>query len=187
MGSILFSRRAARVLNVLDVFGIAFILVMAFAFQIIMKDLPCPLCLLQRFGFLAMGFGSALNLLYGFRASHYALSIVASIYTAFVALRQIALHVVPGTGGYGPEFLGLHLYTWVFIIANLAVLYLCFVMSFAEQYQRHVRVNGHNGFLRKLGKVGIGLLFILVLLNALGVYFECGFGQCPENPTSYIH
>ena len=46
-----------KILNALDVIGIIIILIVAFGFQFYLKELPCPLCLLQRVGLIAMAFG----------------------------------------------------------------------------------------------------------------------------------
>ena len=88
-------------LNALTIAGIVILLMMAFTFQFLFGELPCPLCLLQRIGFLITSVGFILNLRYGLRPSHYALALLGSLFTVFVALRQIALHILPGDLGYG--------------------------------------------------------------------------------------
>jgi hypothetical protein len=41
---------------------------------------------------------------------------------AAMSMRQILLHVVPGTGAYGNAIFGLHLYTWAFISLALMII-----------------------------------------------------------------
>ena len=43
-----------------------------------------------------------LNLRFRIHPAHYALTLFCTLFTAFVALRQLALHVVPGMASYGP-------------------------------------------------------------------------------------
>ena len=115
--SLLNINHAERFFNFIELTGIFFMLLLCFIFQIVLHELPCPLCLLQRLGFLCVALGFMMNLRFGLRPSHYAISILSALFTGFVALRQIALHVVPGSGSYGAAFLGMHLYTWSFVIS----------------------------------------------------------------------
>src|SRR5580698_8453161 len=114
-------KKIERICVMLQLSGIMLLLSLAFFFQIVMNELPCLLCILQRIGFLATAFGFLMNLRFGLRPSHYAMALTGALFTSFVALRQIALHVVPGTGTYGQPVLGMHLYTWSFLISMLIV------------------------------------------------------------------
>jgi disulfide bond formation protein DsbB len=108
-------------LNALGLIAIAIVLSAAFADQLLYQDLPCPLCLLQRAGLTAAGFGIALNLLLGPRPSHYGVAILGALVGLGASVRQILLHIVPGTGSYGDAIFGLHLYTWALMIFGLIV------------------------------------------------------------------
>ncbi len=61
-------------LNALGLFSISAVLLFAFIDQSVLNDLPRPLCILQRAGFVVTGFGLALNLRFGPRTSHYAVT-----------------------------------------------------------------------------------------------------------------
>ena len=98
----------SRRLNALGMLAVCFVLFAAFIYQFLLYELPCPLCLLQRVGFVAVGFGLGLNLLYGPRPRNYAFVLIAAIFGGSVSIRQILLHIVPGTGHYGSPVLGLH-------------------------------------------------------------------------------
>src|SRR3990167_6896576 len=89
-----------RLANFFEVVGVMLVIVLAFLMQFVCNELPCPLCLLQRFGFMAIAFGFLLNFRFGFRPSHYSIILLSSLFTAFVALRQVALHILPGSGSY---------------------------------------------------------------------------------------
>ncbi|AHB99270.1 hypothetical protein M973_07510 [Francisella orientalis LADL 07-285A] len=51
-----------KFLSAIELTGITITIISAFYFQFIMGEIPCPLCLLQRLGLLAIGFGFLLNM-----------------------------------------------------------------------------------------------------------------------------
>lgn len=171
-----------RFANTFEVVGVLLVLTIAFVLQFVLQELPCPLCLLQRFGFMAIAFGFLLNFRFGFRPSHYAIILLSALFTAFVALRQIALHVIPGTGSYGSPIFGMHLYTWSFIVSMLIVLSTALLLGLDRQYLEKARKNkmwqGVTHFL-------FAALTFLVVANIVSVFFECGLQECPENPSGY--
>lgn len=173
-----------HILNGLELLGILSILIVALLFQFLWHDLPCPLCLLQRFGFMGIAFGLLLNLRCGLLPSHYTIVLLSALFTSFVAIRQIVLHIVPGTGVYGEAFLGLHLYTWSFIVSMLTILYTSLILGIDRQYK--------NGFIEKMQSHWIthGLFVITLIIlcvNIILLILQCGFSPCPENPVEYKH
>lgn len=172
-----------RWLNALEVFGIFVLLGLAFSFQFILRELPCPLCLLQRIGFLITSIGFLMNLRFGLRASHYALSLLGALFTAFVALRQIALHIVPGTGSFGPAILSLHMYTWSFIISMAIVIFTTLILSIDIQYEKPKNTPHH---FKPIVHALFTLILIMTALNFISVLFQCGIHQCPEDPSHYL-
>src|SRR5579862_2934195 len=86
-----------RLASLFELVAVITVLAMTLLLQFVFNELPCPLCLLQRIGFVGIAYGLLLNLRFGFKPSHYAVVILSGLFTAFVALRQIALHVIPGT------------------------------------------------------------------------------------------
>jgi disulfide bond formation protein DsbB len=117
------SQRAIA-LNVLALYALAALLAAAFAAQFILGELPCPLCLLQRIMFALLAIGPILNIRFGPRPSHYALSLLAAVVGATVSTRQVLLHIMPGDPGFGTALFGYHYYTWAligFIAAIVAV------------------------------------------------------------------
>ena len=90
----IFSRnpaRGSRVLNGLALLGVTGILGMAFAWQLIYDELPCPLCLLQRVAFILAGVGFLLNMRVGPSPMHYGMSIAASLGGMVASGRQVLL------------------------------------------------------------------------------------------------
>src|SRR5260221_12619243 len=102
----------ARLGNVVGAAGIAVVLLVAFGLQFGLKELPCPLCNLQRVAFVLCGMGFVLNLRFGAHPLHYGLSLFAALFGVAVAGRQVLLHIVPGTGAYGSTLFDVHLSTW---------------------------------------------------------------------------
>lgn len=180
-----------KLLNAIDLIGLAIILLMAFAMQFLFKELPCPLCLLQRVGLIAIGFGFLLNIRYHIRTSHYALSLLAAVYTAFVALRQICLHIVPGSGFYGNAIFGLHLYTWVFVLCVLEIIYIAIVMSWPAQYVLSKQHSEERDELKapwakRFSHIAFAIFFLVTIGNAISTLTECGLHECPDNPVHYV-
>lgn len=175
--------RLEKICNAIELAGVCLVLLMASSFQYLLNELPCPLCLLQRVGFFFIAFGYLLNLRFGLRPSHYSIVILSAVFTSFVALRQVALHAVPGTGAYGTAFLGYHLYTWSLITCILIIIVTTFLMGFDRQYY----TKSVNGKFQWLVKIFFICLILLLVLNIINVYVECGLTECPDNPTKYLH
>jgi len=104
-------RSLAVTLNALALYAIALVLAVAFAAQLLLDELPCPLCLLQRIQFAMLAVGPILNVRFGPHPSHYAVALLAAVVGASFAMRQILLHIMPGDAGYGSALLGYHYYT----------------------------------------------------------------------------
>lgn len=170
-------------LNILGILAIVMILTSAYVIEFAYHDLPCPLCLLQRLGFLTTSFGFLLNLRFGNKMQHYGLSLLGAIFTGAIAVRQILLHIEAGTGGYGPTLFSLHLYTWSFVIVVMMILFITFALILEPpQYGIGERPTWIKHF--------VTAVFILVLLftlaNAITAFLICGFNTCPHDPVKYL-
>jgi disulfide bond formation protein DsbB len=170
-------------LNALGLFAISAVLIFAFADQLLLHDLPCPLCILQRGAFVVAGSGLALNLRFGPRPSHYAIMIVGALAGAVIAGRQILIHIVPGTGSYGSDLLGLHFYTWAFVLFAAIMLGTAVMLLFDGQFER---VEAPANRLTGLSLAAFALFALLALGNGVSTVLECGGGLCPDDPTDYL-
>jgi disulfide bond formation protein DsbB len=185
--------------------------VSAFIFQFFYYELPCPLCLLQRFGFIAIGFGATLSIIHRTSWKYDSIILISSIYTLVVAIRQILLHIAPNDLGYGSTFCGLHFYTWSAILSFSLILLMSMTTIIASTLNNFViliddqklpysnldykificnksgfRVNIPISFFRYTGTV-IEVIFLLItFINMIATYFECGFSNCPADPTTYL-
>lgn len=176
------TRAQALTLNALALYGVALVLAVAFAAQLVLGELPCPLCLLQRIQFAMLAIGPILNIRFGPRPSHYALSLFAAVLGATVAGRQMLLHILPGDAGYGSALLGYHYYTWAFIGFAAAVVLIALVLLFDRQFEPGT---GDDARIGSFARTAAWLVIALTLLNVASTVLECGFRACPDNPTVY--
>ncbi len=173
----------SRLLNAVGLLGIGTVLALAFIDQIWFRDLPCPLCILQRVGFFAAGFGIALNIVFGPKPSHYGVAIIGAVGGAAIAMRQILIHIVPGTGSYGNPVFGLHLYTWAFI-AFVVIVVGCAIMLLDDR--QFSRVEPMSVRLKPFPLSALLLFLVLAVANIFSTIALCGAGFCPDEPKDYI-
>lgn len=173
----------SRTLNALGLLAISAVLGVAFFDQLVHGDLPCPLCLLQRAGFVVAGFGLALNIKFGPRPSHYGMMMLGAIAGGLVAGRQTLLHIAPGTGTYGDAFFGMHFYVWAAIVFFLIVVGGAVMLLFDRQFEaRDVPLPP----LSLLALLSLVVAVLMALGNGVSTVLECAGGLCPDNPTSYM-
>ena len=172
-----------RKLNAIGMLAVSAVLAMAFYSQFTQDELPCPLCLLQRVATVAVLCGLMLNVVKGPKPDHYSIMIIGTFFGCAVSLRQISLHIVPGSGSYGAPFLGMHYYTWAFLVFSLIILGTAIIAAYSTQYhkQKFITFRAQSG----IAKVAIVVAVVFVAMNAVTTFAECGPLQCPDNPTSY--
>ena len=173
----------AKLLNALALIAVDTVLALAFVDQLWFSDLPCPLCILQRAGFTAAGFGLALNVIFGPKPSHYGTIVLGAAVGAAVSVRQILDHVVPGTGSYGNAVFGLHLYTWAFIAFVLMIVGAGVMLLDDRQFSRAEPMSSR---LRPLPVTAVATFLLLAIGNVISTVLLCGAGFCPENPGGYL-
>lgn len=173
----------SRLLNALGLIAVDTVLALAFIDQLWFRDLPCPLCILQRAGFTAAGFGLALNLVFGPRPSHYGVTILGASVGAALSMRQILIYVVPGSGSYGNAIFGLHLYSWAFIAFALMVIGTAILLLDDRQF---ARPEPWSHRLNVLPLSAFVLFVVLAVANVFSTLLICGAGFCPESPTDYL-
>lgn len=177
-------KQKVYLLNLLALVGIIIVLLGSFIMEFYYHELPCPLCLLQRVGFILIGLGFVFNLRFGLHSSHYSLVLLAAIFTGFVAVRQILLHIVPGTGSYGSAIFGLHLYTWSFLLVIMIVTCISIMLGVEKSYE----MTSSYYLQYKKTVIGINLIFLLLIIaNIITVWAMCGWKDCPDNPLGYNH
>jgi disulfide bond formation protein DsbB len=176
------TRSFAVTLNALGLYAVALVLAAAFTAQFLLHELPCPLCLLQRIQFAVLAIGPILNVRWGPRPSHYALSLLAAVVGAAFSTRQILLHITPGDAGYGTALFGFHYYTLAFFGFVAAIVLLAAMLLFDRQFEEDGAMQPAIG---AFARTAVWLVIVLTTLNVLSTLLECGFGACAENPVVY--
>lgn len=177
------TRSLAVTLNALSLYAVAFVLAAAFAAQLLLHELPCPLCLLQRLQFALLAIGPIMNVRFGPRPSHYALSLFAAIAGAVFSTRQILLHIMPGDAGYGTALFGYHYYTLALIGFVTAIVLLAAILLFDRQFEEdRVKFPDAPG---AFAIASVWLVIGLTALNVVSTLLECSFGACADNPVVY--
>ncbi|HZC97142.1 MAG TPA: disulfide bond formation protein B [Bradyrhizobium sp.] len=177
------TRTHAITLNALGLYAITLVLAAAFAAQFLLDELPCPLCLLQRVMFATLAVGPILNIRFGPRPSHYALSLLAAVAGAVVSTRQVLLHILPGDAGYGSALLGYHYYSWALIGFVAAIVLLAATLLSDRQFEDDGAAPSRAGDV--FAQAAVWLVTGLTALNAVSTLLECGFGACADNPIVY--
>lgn len=172
----------SHVLNSLALAGICAALLVAFYYQLILGEIPCPLCMLQRIGLMLVGFGFFLNVRFGASATHYAIIILSAMAGAGASLRQILLHIAPGDSGYGSAVLGYHMYTWGFIAFMATIIFAAIMLVVDRKRLSGQTLHGPTWLASLLGS----LLLILGLANLASDILVCGFAVCSGDPQGYI-
>lgn len=157
--------------------------------QFLLHELPCPLCVIQRYSMLLAVIGPIYIIISTLKheitvskfAAGYGLSIIAAMLGIISSVRQVLLHIAPGDKGYGGAFLGLHFYTWSLITFLIVIVFAAFNMIFAKQ------LTPTNDML--FGGVAMGIInffFFLVVVIFVAIIFELGFNfKLPDDPVRY--
>jgi disulfide bond formation protein DsbB len=167
-----------RVILWLMLLVLAGILTAAMAIQYVDRDIPCPLCLLQR---VAM-FGCCFGLIHQLRSRDSqrgaGIGLVFSVLLLLISARQtlIDLFPRPGHAYIGGTVLGVHMPVWsVFIAVALLV---GFAVRLAIFGGPRAAPKAEGSTLRRL-TYALGLYVIIICgINCLSVLVQCGFGEC---------
>ena len=175
----------------LNILALCAVLLGAFGFQWLGGEIPCPLCVLQRVGFMlcAISLSSVLyairdqRLTYADLVKAHALATVCAVFGAIVAARQVLLHILPGDPGFGTPVMSVHLYTWSLITFGSQILASgIFILTLTPNESRTFDMK-YGGFSRWINS----LLFFIVLANLLSVFASAGLAwQLPGDPTQYL-
>ena len=96
------------------------------------------------------------------------------------------LHIVPGTGHYGPPVMGLHFYTWAGICFFLIIAGTSIMLLSQGQYRSEDDPANNVRFGRTgLAKFAFLLMLALAIANVISTLLECGPGICADPPTDY--
>ena len=155
------------------------------------KDMPCPLCVLQRMAMMLIGIAAVWVIgqakkgeltVYSYVRS-YGLMILAALLGIVMSTRQILLHIIPGDPGYGGTVLGLHLYTWALVTFFIVLIYAA-VMFTIEDATFPVAPTSPG--LRKLSTILVWFFIAIIAVNVVLIFVEEGFNWVlPDDPERY--
>lgn len=160
--------------------------------QFIGGELPCPLCMLQRYAMILSTLGAVWIIRQAQRGvltwDRYVQDLGLAALGAFVgavfASRQIMLHILPGDQGYGGAVLGLHLYSWAFVTFCVVIIFTALLGILAPAALPEAPARGGSAA-RISSAVGLAFLAV-VAVNAAMIIFLEGFNWVlPDDPTSY--
>ncbi len=172
-------------LNAFALFGCSLLVAVAFSLQILLAELPCALCNLQRLEFLLFGSGILTVLLHPkiYRMG-YLLSGVSAIIGACTAITQVFIHILPtDEGGVGSPIFGFHLYAWCFVIFMAAAIYVLVLMSLhTESTDRIMPKNGLQSFKtqKPIVKFIITFYVLISIVATSSAFVANGFGPFLE-------
>jgi disulfide bond formation protein DsbB len=161
--------------------GITAILTAAMVLQYGNGELPCPLCLLERFAMFGICFGIIRNFRHGFSYRNTGYSLLCAIFLLVVAVRQTLLDIYPRPGHayIGSAIFGLHMPVWSIVIA------LCVLTAYAVKLavlgeDEALRSTAIDAFpaLARFGRIASLYLIALLAVNFVSVVIQCGLGEC---------
>jgi len=175
-------------------FIMAFLLVLwgSLSAQFLLHELPCPLCVLQRYSMLLACIGPIYIIVSQEQGSlnpqkymiGYGMTIISSLLGALFSVRQILLHIAPNDPGYGGAFLGYHFYTWSFITFLISIIY-CAVMLLLSNFLIPY-YNNENKTIRLLNKFVLYIFLFTVFVIFIAIIAELGFNfKLPDDPIHY--
>lgn len=168
------------------------VLLGAFYIQFGVGELPCPLCMQQRYGMILSTLAAIFVVLQARRgqltslryAQGLGMGVLAVTAGSAVSIRHITRHILPGDPGYGSPFLGLHLYTWAYITYAIVVIYCAVALMLAPRGIPVAPPPGSRA--RTVSTVIIWLFFALVIANFIAIIFEEGFAwRLPSDPQHW--
>jgi disulfide bond formation protein DsbB len=160
---------------------IAGILTAAMTMQYVYRELPCPLCLLERVALFGVAFGIGMNFRHGFSYRNTGISLLFAIFLLVVSVRQTLLDIYPRPGHeyIGTAVLGLHMPVWSILIA-LAILTgyaLKLTVLGDDDRLEHAQISRFS-WLSGIAQVLTLYVVVLCVINFGSVIVQCGFGEC---------
>lgn len=157
---------------------LAGILTAAMVMQYAFGEIPCPLCLLQRFAMFGCCFGIAQQLSSGTSERGTGISLIFTILLLVISVRQTLLDLFPRPGHeyVGSAILGIHMPVWSVLIA--VALLLGFAIRLALFGAPRSASEAMGSPSRQLTRGVIIYVVFICAINFLSVVVQCGVGEC---------
>lgn len=155
--------------------GIAITLLAAFYFQLAMGELPCAFCNLIRVGFMILGSGLLLNLRFGTQAWNYLLSAFGALIGSLISLLFMFAKAPAYTVPTGSAILGLHMYTWTYMIFTASIVYCVLMLCLHAQARTTSAADTSPRPYPAIRSFAIVLFIALVGANLVSAFLQNGF------------
>ena len=157
---------------------LAAILTAAMVMQYAFGEIPCPLCLLQRFAMFGCCFGLVQQLRSGTSERGTGISLIFSILLLVISVRQTLLDLFPRPGHeyVGSAIFGIHMPVWSVFIA--VALLLGFAVRLALFGGPRSVPAAEGSPIRRLTRGLAIYVGFICAINFLSVLVQCGMGDC---------
>ncbi|WEG74209.1 disulfide bond formation protein B [Vagococcus intermedius] len=159
--------------------------------QFILGELPCPLCVIQRYSMMLAVVGPIYIIVSTLKgeiniqkfAIGYGMSIIAACVGMISSVRQILLHISPEDPGFGGAFLGIHFYTWSLVTFFIVIVFCAANLIFADKLVPPAdEITPFVG----VAKLVVWVFFVIVIIAFIAMIFQQGFNfLLPDDPTEY--
>src|SRR6516162_2347273 len=166
--------------------ALAAILTIAMVVQYGLGEIPCPLCLLQRFAIFGCCFGLIKQLHSGSERGT-GISLIFSILLLVISARQTLLDIVPRPGHeyVGSAIFGIHMPVWSIFIALALLIGLAVRLTLFGGLRSAPAVESH---LIRRSAQGLAIYVVFVCaVNFLSVIVQCGMDQCHTSEYRLLH
>ena len=157
---------------------LAAILTAAMIYQFAFGEIPCPLCLLQRFAMFGCCFGLMRQLRSGGGERGSGIALLFAIVLLIISVRQTLLDLFPRPGHeyIGSAVFGIHMPVWsVFIAVALLIGFAARLVLFGDY--RSLSPTSLPRFAR-FTKALIVYVVFLCAINFVAVVVQCGLDEC---------
>ena len=167
-----------RLILILMLLILAAILTAAMVMQYAFGEIPCPLCLLQRFAMFGCCFGLVQQLRSGGSERGTGISLIFAILLLVISVRQTLLDLFPRPGHeyVGSAIFGIHMPVWSIFIA--VALLLGFAVRLALFGGPRSAPGAEHAPIRRLTQGLVIYVAFICAINFLSVVVQCGMGEC---------
>jgi disulfide bond formation protein DsbB len=157
---------------------LAGILTAAMVMQYAFGEIPCPLCLLQRFAMFGCCFGIVQQLRSGASERGTGLGLIFSILLLLISIRQTLLDLFPRPGHeyVGSAIFGIHMPVWCVFIA--IALLIGFAVRLAIFGGPRSPPEAEGAPMHRLDQGLVIYVVFICAINFLSVVVQCGMGEC---------
>jgi len=154
------------------------ILTAAMVMQYAFGEIPCPLCLLQRFAMFGCCFGLVQQLRSGSTEHGTGIGLIFSILLLVISARQTLLDLSPRPGHdyVGSAIFGIHMPVWSVFIAVALLLGFAVRLALFGGPRSAPEKNGSTIY-RLVWGLAVYVVFICAV-NFISVVAQCGMGEC---------